>query len=117
MAELTLHFVAAIPVGHRIQIVRAQRWGSPIFSSAPATWMDIDVPILVDLDTGIVWTAPSLGSELTLAPLGFKPNKGCRVAQTEEARVTSCLVAAMGGDRAEITTTLVFDPLPAGYRT
>ena len=52
--ELELRYLAPIPVGHRVQIIYAHQWKSPLFGGQPR-WEPNSTPILVDLETSIVY--------------------------------------------------------------
>jgi len=89
--ELALDYVAPIPTGHRVQVIRAQRWVTPAFG--PARWSDVPVPLVVDLDTSVVFCGDGLGESLVPSPLAFKPDSRLQVAGMTEGRVTSCIVS------------------------
>ena len=112
---LVLPFLAPIPVGHRVQMIRASRWQSPLFGGQPS-WNEVADPVVVDRDTGIIYASSQLGRHLVLEPLGFKPNTGHQVASLTEGRVTSCLVTMSGGDTTELETILAIEIDPQGYR-
>jgi hypothetical protein len=112
---LVVPFLAPVPTGHRVQLIRAQRWKSPLFGGQPA-WRDVTDPIIVDRDTGVVYVGWELADHLIVEPLGFKPNTGHQIASLTEARVTSCMVMSEGGDRAVFKTTLMLEMEPRNYR-
>src|SRR3954447_18460460 len=113
---LELPFLAPVPVGHRVQIIRASRWQAPLFGGPPA-WNPVPDPIIVDRDTGIVYAHRMTGANLVLEPLAFKPNVGHQIASLEEAKVTACLLLSESLDeRPRLTTTLHVDIEPQGYR-
>ena len=112
---LELPYLAPVPVGHRVQIIRAHRWQAPLFGGEPR-WVDVTDPILVDRDTSIVYAEWSMTARLLLEPLAFKPDVGHRIAGLTEAKVTACLVASAGGERAALVTTLHVEVEPQGYR-
>src|SRR5512135_421097 len=89
---LTVQFLAPVPVGHRVQVLRVRYWSTPIFGG-PGSWTEDSQPVLVDLETGVAYCYGTLASKLSLAPLGFLPDSGYQVAAQKEARVTACLVA------------------------
>ena len=113
--DLVLHYPAAIPTGHRVQVIRARQYGS--FGGGPPEWSDVPEPILVDLDTGVVYCSNGLGASIDPSPLAFKPHTGLEVVSTTEGRVTSCVVST---DRMLetfiVATFLVVEPTPEGYR-
>jgi len=100
---LELRFVAPVPQGNRVQVLSVERWITPIFGGAPH-WDTIDQPIVVDLDTGVTYCHADLMGDLIPFPLGLKPNRGCRISATVEGRVTSCMVASVGGDNTTLRT-------------
>jgi hypothetical protein len=111
---VTLDFLAPIPVGNRIQIVRWQLWVTPLFGGSPH-WDEIDEPIVVDLETGVVYCALHATDGLTTKPLAFaKPDR--RFSSVLEGRVASCIVAASAGDTTYLKTLLTIEPTPQGYR-
>jgi hypothetical protein len=114
-SSLALPFVAPIPTGHRIQLIHAQRWQSPLFGGAPS-WVAVADPLVVDRETGVVYAGWELGRVVVPEPLGFEPNSGCQVVRVVEARVTSCVVTTDGGDNATVSTKLTFEIDPEGYR-
>lgn len=120
LTEFTLSFLAPIPVGHRVQLLRVQRWTSPAFGfggGAPS-WQNRDEPVIVDLDTNIVYGDTIVCRALNPSPLAFKPNTGYQVAEVKEGRVTGCIVGSDGGDQTNLRTHLVVEmlPTPGGYR-
>jgi hypothetical protein len=112
---LDVPFIAPIPVGHRVQIIRASRWESPLFGGEPS-WRPVSDPILVDRDTGIIYAESTMAERLVLEPLAFKPNVGLQISTLTEAKVTACLVTTEGGERARLKTTLQLVLEPPGYR-
>jgi len=112
---LKVYFLAPIPVGDRVQVVTAQSWVTPLFGGA-AHWETADQPILVDLDTGIIYCHVSFAPYIVPAPFGFRPNSGHQVAQTVEGQVTSCMLTSGGGDTSTMNTDLTIEPTPQGYR-
>jgi len=112
---LTVPFLAPIPVGHRVQIIRASRWQSPLFGGEPS-WKDVPDPILVDRDTGIIYAWTMMTTDLVIEPLAFKPNVGLQIASLTEAKVTACVVASESGERPSLKTTLHVTVEPQGYR-
>ena len=112
---LTVSFLAPIPVGHRVQIINASRWQSPLFGGEPA-WVPVSDPIIVDRDTGIIYADTSISTHLVLEPLAFKPNVGLQIANLTEAKVTACLVASESAERPSLKTTIHITVEPQGYR-
>lgn len=114
--EVVLRFVAPIPTGHRVQVIRAQRYGVSTIGGAPH-WEEVPEPIVVDLDTSIIYCGDGLGASIDPSPLAFKAHSGLQVASITEGRVTSCVVSS---DRTRetlyLTTFLVVEPTPQGYR-
>jgi hypothetical protein len=113
--EIVLKFIAPIPVGHRVRIIHAQRWQSPLFGGSPS-WQAVDTPILVDLDTGILYVEAMMSGDIVPSPFGFKPNTGYQIASVVEGRVTHCLIGSHGGSNALVSTNLAYEPAPQGYR-
>ena len=112
---LKLDFLAPIPVGHKVQVIYGQLWATPLFGGPPR-WEDMLEPIVVDLDTGIVYCSPYAADLLVPSPLGFKPGTNHRASSVVEGRVTSCMMSSSGGDSASLVTDLVVEPIPQGYR-
>lgn len=111
-----LPFLAPIPVGHRVQIIRAASWQSPLFGGAPAL-QPVPDPIIVDRDSGIVYAERTTSELLIIEPLAFKPDAGCQIASLTEAKVTACMIASeSGANHPKLTTTLHFAIDPQGYR-
>jgi hypothetical protein len=113
---LSVHFFAPIPVGHRVNVIWLDVYVSALFSAA-AAWMPVHLPLVIDLDTGILYGAA--GSSRIVAatsPPGLKPDCGHRVRATHEYRVSACVVESSGGDAASLSTELVLMELPQGYR-
>ena len=114
--ELVLRYVAPIPTGHRVQVISAQRYGTSTLGGAPH-WQEVAEPIVVDLDTSVVYCGDGLGASIDASPLAFKAHSGLQVASITEGRVTSCVVSS---DRLRETlylaTFLVIEPIPQGYR-
>lgn len=113
--SLSLRYLAPIPIGHRVQVVYAQYWSTPLFGGEPH-WENAAQPILLDLETGIVYCGPEMQPRLVPSPLGFLPNSGHQVSRIMEGRVVSCMVASDGGDTSSIHTALAVEPTPQGYR-
>jgi hypothetical protein len=112
----TLHLraYAPIPVGHHIELVCFVK---PRLLGADAP--EWDEPMIVDLDTGVVYQLPwhvtgtyVLDMQRTNYPLD--PNPQLPVAARVRARVLACrvLVAAVT-DNTTLRTTLVIEPEPA----
>jgi hypothetical protein len=116
MHELTLGYAAPIPVGHRVNVVYLEIWVSTLFSTQPASWQRTGSPIVVDLDTSIIYCDGAQARIVIMNPFNIKPNMGHRIAQVTEARVASCMVATSGGEHATITTRLELDSVPSAYR-
>ena len=112
---LRLPFLAPVPVGHRVQVVRASHWGAPLFGGQ-ASWVDLPDPVVVDLETGVIYAPWRFHQHVVPAPLGFAPNSGYRIAGSTEGRVASCVVSAEGGERAVLATVLTVESDPQGYR-
>ena len=115
LTVIRLPFLAPVPVGHRVQVVRASHWQSPVFGGSPS-WVDVPDPMLVDLETGVVYAPWRFHQHVVPSPLGFAPNSGYRITSTAEARVASCVVSAEGGERAVLSTALAIEADPQGYR-
>ncbi len=117
LTQLVLTFLAPIPVGHRVQLLQVQRWTSPLFGG-PASWENRAEPLVVDLDTNVVYGDSYVCRDLIPSPLSFKPNTGYQVAQVTEGRVTGCLVGSDGGDTTNLRTFLFVEmnPPAGGYR-
>jgi hypothetical protein len=112
---LRLPFLAPVPVGHRVQVVRASHWGGALFGGEPS-WVDVPDPVVVDLETGVIYAPWRFHQHVVPAPFGFAPNSGYRIASTGEGRVASCLVSAEGGERSILATVLTVESDPQGYR-
>jgi hypothetical protein len=113
--DLTLDCIAPIPTGHRVQIIRAQRWVTPLGSSPH--WADVMVPLVVDLETSVIYCSDGLADNVVPSPLAFKPDSRMRVASTTEGRVTSCIVSSdRVGEITVLKTYLGVEPTPEGYR-
>ncbi len=117
MQAFRLDFLAPIPLGHRVQVIRVQRWTTPLFGG-PAQWEDTANPVVVDVDTGIVYSDTYLAKDLLPNPVAFQPNSGLQAAGVTDGRVTGCIVGSDGGDHTSLKTYLWVDvPTPAGaYR-
>ena len=114
---LSLSFLAPIPVGHRVQVISTQWWISPLFGGA-GRWEPISLPIIADLDTGIVYCHSSFADALILTPLSFKPDAGYQITNVVEGRVTSCLVSTYSGNvppSVIIRCDLTVEQTPQGY--
>jgi hypothetical protein len=113
--SVSLAFIAPIPVGHRVQIIQTQRWATPLFGGQPQ-WEPIKEPIVVDVDTGIVYCETHMVANLTMSPLAMKPNCGVVVASMVEGTVASCLLATNVGQGPLLHTDLTVEPTPTAYR-
>ncbi len=115
MIELKLRYLAPIPVGHRVQIIHAHRRTMALLSGYER-WEPHDSPILVDLETSIVYAGYTLVDHIVTSPLGFTPASGYAVAQMIEGKVVGCLCVSDGGDTATIHTRIQIEQAPQGYR-
>jgi hypothetical protein len=113
--ELKLRYLAPIPVGNRVQVIHAQKWIKPILGG-PWRWEPDPSPILVDLETSIIYAGWVMANVIVPTPLGFTPNSGYQVAQTVEGKVVGCLCISDGGDTATVRTRIQIEPTPEGYR-
>jgi hypothetical protein len=112
-----LHFIAPIPTGHRVQVLRIQRWTAPLFGG-PAAWEEQTNPLVVDLESGVIYGESYLTRQITANPLAFRPNTGFQVGAMTEGRVTACIVGSDGGSSTSLLTQLYIEtPQPQGaYR-
>jgi hypothetical protein len=114
--ELTLDYVAPIPTGNRVQVVRAQRWVASVPGTS-AYWAEVPSPLVVDLETNVVYCGDALGYALVSPPLAFKPDSNLKVVDMMEGRVTSCIVSSdRVGEVFVAKTHLIVEPTPQGYR-
>jgi hypothetical protein len=109
VAAFELLFLAPVPVGHRVHVVKYERLTTPLFGNE-GRWEPSSSPLLVDLDTGIVYC-----DERSFT--GFD-GRTFRAGNVFEGRVTSCIVHSSDtGESNQAVTKLVIEPLPqGGYR-
>ncbi len=112
---VVVEFVAPIPVGHRVRVLRVQHWSTPLFGG-PGSWQDASDPVVVDVDTGIIYGSSVMCRHLVPNPLSFQPNSGYHLAGMTEGRVTSCVVSSYGGDQSSLYTYIGIAPEPQAYR-
>lgn len=115
LETVIVEFVAPIPVGHRVQVVRVQHWSTPLFGG-PGSWQDASDPIVIDVDTGIIYGSTIMCRHLVPSPLSFQPNAGYHIARVMEGRVGTCVVSSYGGDQSSVYTYLGIEWAPQGYR-
>jgi hypothetical protein len=104
-----LPYLAPIPVGHAVRILSIHMWTTPVFGGAPH-WEPTSDPVVVDVDTGVVYADAPTHKHIVPSPFGFDPQSGLAVAQVVEGRVTACTVGSSGGERASVRTHLVVEP-------
>lgn len=103
MRELTLKYLAPIPVGHRARVVTVLRTTRPLFGEGQKE--PLAEPLVVDLDTGVVYGRSGTTTLLApTAPLSFT-SEGLSFGEAIEGRVTACFVGSSPGDAEDALTT------------
>jgi hypothetical protein len=104
---VTLHlpYLAAVPVGHRVELRYIEQKKEGLFKSRTVAH---EQPIVIDLDTGIEYGIDSLyedrdGYRREIEPYPDEPGPGFALTRTLRGRVTRCRVLT------EIFTDMIFD--------